>query len=114
MAGILRGVAARQYGCAGHGVDVHKGRELMTDCSAGVRAQVVFPVLAQLSELKGTLEGVERSQLRSSMLVSKLFTHHLDKLSVLPEFADLWLKMLKFMEIVIRKEKKHYRWVPTF
>ena len=78
----------------------------MTDCSAGVRAQVVFPVLAQLSELKGTLEGVERSQLRSSMLVSKLFTHHLDKLSVLPEFADLWLKMLKFMDSLMRLARR--------
>ena len=81
----------------------------MTDCIAGVRAQVVFPVLAQLSELKGTLEGVERTQLRSSMLVSKLFTHHLDKLSVLPEFADLWLKMLKFMDSLMRLASRSSR-----
>lgn len=61
--------------------------------------QVLFPLLAQLlGPICGNDPvGVEETRVRSAMLLSKVFLHHLTPLLTLPGFLPLWLTVLDLM-----------------
>jgi len=67
--------------------------------------EVVFPVMARLVESSPSLAGLDKTRLRSSGLVCKLFLQQMDKLSGLKTFDDLWLKILNFMDSFSRLDQ---------
>ena len=75
--------------------------------------EVMFPLMENL--LKGSVEvlppppsskhkldsaGLEETRLRAAALLSKIFLQYLPKLTTLPNFSQLWLDILRFMEAI--------------
>lgn len=63
--------------------------------------QVLFPLLNELLAEKSSTSDpplVEESRMRASTIMSKVFLHHLTPLIGLPNFNDLWLEILDYLE----------------
>lgn len=63
--------------------------------------QVLFPLLNELLAEKPTSADpslVEESRMRAATIMSKVFLHHLTPLIVLPNFNELWLEILEYLE----------------
>lgn len=70
---------------------------------AGCFKQVLFPLMSFLLnetiENNGTEPGlIEESRTRISTIMSKVFLHHLTPLMTLPEFTELWLEIIQYLE----------------
>lgn len=64
--------------------------------------QVLFPLLNELLAEKHSDPSdpslVEESRMRASTIMSKVFLHHLTPLMTLPNFNELWLEILDYLE----------------
>lgn len=70
---------------------------------AGCFKQVLFPLmnflLHETTENNGTDGGlIEESRMRISTIMSKVFLHHLTPLMTLPQFNELWLEIILYLE----------------
>ncbi|KAL7050324.1 hypothetical protein ACKWTF_004037 [Chironomus riparius] len=70
---------------------------------AGCFRQVLFPLmnflLNETYENNGTEPSlIEESRIRISTIMSKVFLHHLTPLMTLPEFNELWLEIILYLE----------------
>lgn len=70
---------------------------------AGCFRQVLFPLmsflLAETPENNRTEPGlIEESRMRVSTIVAKVFLHHLVPLRTLPNFTELWIEVIQYLE----------------
>ena len=62
--------------------------------------KVFFPLLDYLLKAEKSLiqTALEETRIRSLTILCKVFLQHLTNLQVLPEFIDLWIKILSYMK----------------
>jgi len=77
---------------------------LLCDCFL----QIIFPLLTDLlkpmNEHEIDVYGLEETRLRASALLSKIFLQYLSKLTRLPNFNELWIKILQFLKMYMEAD----------
>lgn len=88
--------------CLQRALLVHDLQTLTASEWAGCFKQVLFPLLAELLNEEISIHSdanmIEESRIRTSTIMSKVFLHHLTPLISLPNFDELWIEILDYLE----------------
>ena len=89
--------------CLQRALLMHDLQQLTGPEWAGCFREVLFPLMSFLLnetiESNGTEPGlIEESRTRISTIMSKVFLHHLTPLMTLPDFNELWLDVIQYLE----------------
>jgi len=71
--------------------------------------KVLFPLLTSLLETPNTddmlcKDNLEETRLRATSILCKTFLHYLTKLLQVPSFNELWIKIVKFIELYMKAD----------
>lgn len=74
--------------------------------------EVIFPLMTQLIQPNPNQgidqHGLEETRLRASTLLSKIFLQYLSQITSLPDFMNLWLRVLQFQETYMKSNDNEY------